>query len=149
MLILELSLTAVLKFGTVKLFNICTYKNTSKKYQHCHLLELRVGNVTHTHSCNTPITIIEHKELKRAVSARELHQFLEINTDFTDWCKRMLEYGFEKNLDFVIFLIFEENSEKGRGRPSKDYFLTIECAKEISMLQRTEKGKEARRYFIE
>lgn len=61
----------------------------------------------------------------------------------------MLDYGFEENLDYVILLKNEYKSENGRGRPSKDYFLTIETAKEISMLQRTEKGKEVRRYFIE
>lgn len=101
------------------------------------------------------ITIIEHKELKRAVSARELHEFLEIETRFNDWIERMLEYGFEENLDYIlsngngVLLKNEYNPNSLGGRPSKDYFLTIETAKEISMLQRTEKGKEARRYFIE
>ena len=59
----------------------------------------------------------------------------------------MFEYGFEENVDYIVFLIFEENPNSLGGRPSKDYFLTIETAKEISMLQRTEKGKEARKYF--
>jgi len=61
----------------------------------------------------------------------------------------MFEYGFEENVDYIVFLIFEEKPNSSGGRPSKDYFLTIETAKEISMLQRTEKGKEARKYFIE
>lgn len=95
------------------------------------------------------ITIIEHKELIRAVSARELHEFLEIETHFKDWIIRMLDYGFEENLDYIVSLKNEQNPNPLGGRPSKDYFLTIETAKEISMLQRTEKGKEARRYFIE
>jgi len=78
------------------------------------------------------------------VSARELHQFLEVKTDFKDWIIRMLDYGFEENKDFSSFL-----SESNGGRPSKEYALTIDCAKEISMIQRTEKGKQARQYFIE
>nr|WP_233788931.1 antA/AntB antirepressor family protein [Chryseobacterium scophthalmum] len=81
---------------------------------------------------------------KRAVSARELHQFLEVKTDFKDWMPRMLEYGFEEGLDFSSFL-----SESKGGRPAKDYVLTIDTAKEIAMIQRTPKGKEARQYFIE
>jgi phage anti-repressor protein len=79
----------------------------------------------------------------RAVSARELHKFLEVKTDFKDWMPRMLEYGFEEGNDFSSFL-----SESTGGRPSKEYALTIDTAKEIAMLQRTAKGKEARQYFI-
>jgi phage anti-repressor protein len=95
------------------------------------------------------ITIIEHKELKRAVSARELYEFLEIKEDFTNWFKRMVEYGFENITDYIIYAENSVNSENRRGRPSVDYLMTIEMAKEISMLQRTEKGKQARKYFIE
>ena len=61
----------------------------------------------------------------------------------------MLDYGFEENIDYLFSLKNEQNPNSLGGRPSKDYFLSIETAKEISMLQRTEKGKEARRYFIE
>jgi phage anti-repressor protein len=95
------------------------------------------------------ITIIDHKELKKAVSARELYEFLEIKEDFTHWFKRYLQYGFEENADYIVFVVFNENSSSSGGRPSKDYLMTVEMAKEISMLQRTEKGKEARKYFIE
>ncbi|AKP70232.1 phage antirepressor KilAC domain-containing protein [Riemerella anatipestifer] len=84
---------------------------------------------------------------KQAVSARELHSFLEIKDKFTDWIKRMFEYGFIENIDYQILSDFSEKI--GRGRPSVDYALTLDCAKEISMLQRSEKGKQARRYFIE
>jgi anti-repressor protein len=80
----------------------------------------------------------------QVVSARNLHQFLEVKTDFTNWCKRMFEYGFEEDKDFTPIL--EKNPI---GRPSADYALTLDTSKEISMLQRTEKGKEARKYFIE
>lgn len=58
------------------------------------------------------------------------------------------EYGFESELDYVLNKNVQNLKPLG-GRPSKDYFLSIDAAKEISMLQRTEKGKEARKYFIE
>lgn len=94
------------------------------------------------------IAIIEHPSLVRAVSARELHEFLKIETPFHIWIERMLDYGFESELDYVLNKNVQNSNSLG-GRPSKDYFLSIETAKEISMLQRTEKGKEARKYFIE
>ena len=61
----------------------------------------------------------------------------------------MVEYGFEENIDYIIYAENSVNSDNRRGRPSKDYFYTLDAAKENSMLQRSEKGKEARKYFIE
>lgn len=78
------------------------------------------------------------------VSARSLHNFLEVKSDFTDWCKRMFEYGFESGIDYSLLKIGERQAHN-----KIDYALTINAAKEISMLQRTDKGKEARLYFIE
>ena len=69
------------------------------------------------------ITIIEHPNLVRAVSARELHDFLEIETPFHIWIERMLEYGFENGLDYVLNKNVQNLKPLG-GRPSKDYFLT-------------------------
>ena len=86
---------------------------------------------------------IKEENGRNVVSARELHEFLEVVTPFRKWVDRMLEYGFEENTDFSRADIFI------RGNEAKDYALTIDCAKEISMLQRTDKGKEARQYFIE
>lgn len=80
----------------------------------------------------------------RTVSARELHEFLEVKTSFKDWIKRMIEYGFEEGKDFCSFL-----SESTGGRPSINYALTLDTAKEISMIQRSAKGRQARQYFIE
>lgn len=77
------------------------------------------------------------------VSARELHKALEVKTQFKDWFPRMCEYGFEDGKDFCSFL-----SESTGGRPSQDAQITVDMAKEIAMLQRTEKGKEVRKYFI-
>lgn len=80
------------------------------------------------------------------VLARDLHEFLEVKEKYSQWFKRMCEYGFDENIDFMSF---SENSEKPQGgRPTIDHQLTIEMAKEICMLQRNDKGKEARLYFI-
>jgi anti-repressor protein len=89
------------------------------------------------------ISIHDHNG-KSVVSARELHEFLEVKTRFRDWIERMFEYGFEENTDYVRALNFERG-----GNEAKEYALTLDCAKEISMVQRNEKGKQARKYFIE
>ena len=79
------------------------------------------------------------------VSARELHTFLEVNTKFADWIKnRINEYDFVENQDF---LTFTKNLVNG-GR-SIEYYITLDMAKELSMVERNDKGKQARRYFIE
>lgn len=85
------------------------------------------------------------------VSARELHEFLEVKTEYKDWFPRMCEYGFSENIDFNP-LIFEQVRYEGNRqvkRKLQDHQLTVDMAKEICMLQRNEKGKQARQYFIE
>lgn len=79
-----------------------------------------------------------------AVSARELHEFLEVKTAYKDWFPRMCEYGFTEGEDFCSFL-----SESTGGRPAQDAALSIDMAKEICMLQRNDKGKMARQYFLQ
>lgn len=86
---------------------------------------------------------------KRAVSARELHKFLEVQTPFTMWIDRMFEYGFAENIDFEATNFFVNHPNSIGGTTVKDYALTLDCAKEIAMLQRSERGKTARQYFIE
>lgn len=83
---------------------------------------------------------------QQVVSARELHAFLEVETRFNDWIIRMFEYGFVENVDYQVLLKNEYNPNG--GRPQIDYAITIDTAKEISMLQRSDKGKQARQYFI-
>lgn len=78
------------------------------------------------------------------VSGRELHKALEVQTAYKDWFPRMCLYGFEEGKDFSSFL-----SESTGGRPSTDHALTISMAKELCMLQRSEKGREFRQYFIQ
>ena len=77
------------------------------------------------------------------VSGRELHNALEVKTAYKDWFPRMCEYGFTEGEDFCSNL-----SESTGGRPSTDHQLTIPMAKEICMLQRNDKGKQFRQYFI-
>lgn len=88
---------------------------------------------------------IYEKEGRQAVNARELHEFLEVGKDFTTWVKdKILTYGFVENEDYIIFPEIGENP----GRPKTEYILTLDTAKEISMVQNNEKGSQARKYFI-
>lgn len=80
-----------------------------------------------------------------AVSGHELHDFLEVDTRFNDWFQRMAEYGFTEGQDFYSFL----SKTPSGGRPSTDYVMTLDMAKEVAMIQRTDRGKQARQYFIE
>jgi len=66
-----------------------------------------------------------------------------VKADFTSWCKRMFEYGFEENVDYSLTKIGERNAHN-----KTDYILTLDTAKEIAMIQRSEKGRQARQYFI-
>lgn len=93
------------------------------------------------------IPISEHNG-KKAVSARFLHEFLESKREFATWIKdRIKKYGFVENQDYVVFDEFVKNPNG--GRPLTEYVLTLDCAKEISMVEGNAKGKQARQYFIE
>jgi len=84
----------------------------------------------------------------QTVNARDLHAFLEVGKDFSNWIKaRIDKYGFLENQDFVVFAKTSENPQG--GRPSIDYHLTLDMAKELSMVEKNAKGKQARQYFIE
>lgn len=83
---------------------------------------------------------------KPTVSGRELHKALEVKDHYTDWFKRMTEYGFTEGEDFIGFS--EKSDKPTGGRPSTDHQLTIPMAKEICMLQCNDKGKQFRQYFI-
>ena len=78
------------------------------------------------------------------VSARELHEGLGIESNFTTWFKRMSEYGFETEKDF-----FPKMEESTGGRPAVDYQISVDMAKQICMLQRTDKGRQYRQYFLD
>lgn len=84
---------------------------------------------------------------KKAVSARELYQFLSIDdgSHFAEWGRRNIEEIFIENVDYQSLRYVGENG----GRPGIDYALSIDCAKHVSMMSRCERGKQARQYFIE
>lgn len=94
---------------------------------------------------------ITYENDRPAVSARELHEFLEVKTAYKDWFPRMCEYGFTTGTDFNLLKIERVHMEGNRmvSRPVEDAALTIDMAKEICMLQRNEKGKQARQYFLQ
>ena len=79
------------------------------------------------------------------VSGRELHDFLEVTERYSSWFLRMTKYGFEKSVDYVGCKVFNTLAKQ----ELQDHALTLDMAKEISMIQRTDKGKQARQYFIE
>jgi anti-repressor protein len=78
------------------------------------------------------------------ISGRELHEFLEVTTPYTMWFERMSEYGFMEGQDFITKML-----ESTGGRPKQDHHLKLDMAKEIAMIQRTDKGKQARQYFLQ
>ncbi|MDT7014668.1 antA/AntB antirepressor family protein [Levilactobacillus namurensis] len=81
-----------------------------------------------------------------AVDGRDLHDFLGVETPYTQWFDRMIAYGFTESVDFTGL---SQKSEKPQGgRPTVDHAMTLDMAKEVSMIQRTPKGKQAREYFI-
>ena len=87
---------------------------------------------------------INNSEVK-TVNARELHQFLEVKSRFNDWINnRIRDFGFLENQDFVTV-----TKNLVSGGSQKEIYLSIDMAKELSMVERNEKGKQARQYFIE
>lgn len=94
----------------------------------------------------TDLIPIERTGDDYAVMGRDLHDFLEVGTRYNDWFPRMIEYGFEEGTDFYSEL--SKTSAFG-GRPRVDHIISLDMAKEIAMIQRTERGKQARQYFIE
>jgi len=93
---------------------------------------------------NQLISTKENQNGEIIISARELYGFLEVNTPFRKWFPRMTEYGFVEGQDYTTdFFVHPANKQE-----TKDYLLRLDMAKEISMIQRTEKGKQARQYFL-
>lgn len=84
---------------------------------------------------------------KPTISARELHKFLCVETPFAKWFGRMCEYGFSAKTDYAEVLDKIVHNSTG-GRPATDYEISIDMAKELCMIQRNERGKQARQYFI-
>mgnify|MGYP003416943020 FL=1 len=117
----------------------------------------------------TPIPVITGRLSGQSVplvDARLLHEFLDVGRDYTTWIKdRIAEYEFIEGEDFICVANHQDFSPKRgkihhatessphrakrrRGRPARDYFLTLDMAKELAMVERTPRGRQARRYFI-
>lgn len=87
---------------------------------------------------------------RQTASARELHEFLEVETQYTIWIERMVGYGFSENIDYrLVSQKRLTNNPKNPETTFTDHEITLEMAKEIAMIQRTDKGKQARLYFLE
>lgn len=91
---------------------------------------------------------IREENGKQTVSARELHEKLEVTERFSSWFDRMLKYGFEENVDFTSVKSFTVVNN-GAQKPIDEYYISIDMAKEICMIQRSDKGRMFRQYFIE
>lgn len=86
---------------------------------------------------------INYESERPTVSGRELHDALQVKTAYKDWFPRMCEYGFVEGTDFSSFL-----SESSGGRPAVNHQLSIDMAKQLCMIQRTDIGRKFRQYFI-
>ena len=91
---------------------------------------------------------VKNEDGKLLVSLRELHKKLGIKTQFTKWAIRMFEYGFEENIDYIP-VSQKRLTVQGNETTFTDYIVTIDMAKEICMIQRSDIGREFRKYFIE
>lgn len=99
---------------------------------------------------NELIKVNVNENQEPVVSARELHEFLEVKTKYKDWFPRMCEYGFIENQDFI--LVAQKRATNNPKNPTTefiDHAIKLDMAKEISMIQRNEKGKQARQYFLQ
>jgi anti-repressor protein len=82
------------------------------------------------------------------VNARDLHTFLELGRDFNTWINaRIKQYGFDMDVDYTVISQSPKRGSGNRGA-TKEYFITLDMAKELAMVERNDKGKQARRYFI-
>lgn len=92
------------------------------------------------------VTVNENHE--PVMSARELHEFLEIKTAYKDWFPRMTEYGFSEDQDYLA-IAQKRATAQGNMTEYVDHIIKLDMAKEIAMIQRSEKGKIARQYFLQ
>ena len=81
-----------------------------------------------------------------SVNARDIHNYLQVNSKFADWIKRAIsKYDFKENIDYVCFL---KNEKAGNNAISREYIVTMDMAKELAMLENNPKGRGTRKYFI-
>ena len=94
---------------------------------------------------NQLITITTNENDEQLVSGRELHKFLEVTERYSTWFERMVKYGFVENVDYTGCKFFNTLARQ----ELQDHAIKLDMAKEVSMIQRNEKGKQARQYFLE
>lgn len=92
----------------------------------------------------TELIKIETKDGIETVKARDLHGFLNVSERYSRWWDRMIGYGFDEGSDYTPYQMVHPQN----GQEVTEHFMTFDMAKELSMLARSEKGKEARQYFI-
>lgn len=97
---------------------------------------------------NELINVTLNDNQEPVVSGRQLHETLGVKTRYDNWFSRMTEYGFTENQDYLVTSIFGHNSNGGRQN-KVDHIIKLDMAKEIAMIQRTERGKQVRQYFIQ
>ncbi|KIN82152.1 antA/AntB antirepressor family protein [Clostridium botulinum] len=93
------------------------------------------------------ISLQENKNGEVIISGRELHEFLEVKTRYNDWFERMISYGFVENTDFIA-ITQKRVTAQGNETTYTDHAIKLDMAKELAMIQRNEKGRQARKYFI-
>ncbi|APD22350.1 TPA: phage antirepressor KilAC domain-containing protein [Streptococcus pneumoniae] len=97
---------------------------------------------------NEVIKVTVNDNHEPIVSGRQLHEALGVNSNYTTWFDRMTDYGFTENEDYVLLSNF--GNQTGRGGHNKvDHIIKLDMAKEIAMIQRTDRGKQVRQYFIQ
>lgn len=94
---------------------------------------------------NELIKVTTNENDEQLVSGRELHDFLEVTERYSSWFERMLKYGFSEGVDYTGCKVFNALARQ----TLQDHALKLDMAKEVSMIQRSEKGKQSRRYFIQ
>lgn len=96
---------------------------------------------------NEVITVTLNDKHEPVVSGRQLHEALEVKTEYKKWFSRMTEYGFNENEDFLK--VTQKCLTSSTGQNTTDHIIKLDMAKEIAMIQRTERGKQVRQYFIQ
>lgn len=94
------------------------------------------------------ITLQQDENYEVIISGRELHEFLKIKTPYKKWFERMKEYGFVENVDFIT-VGQKSPIANGGYQEITEHAIKLDMAKEIAMIQRSEKGKQARQYFLQ
>lgn len=98
---------------------------------------------------NELFNLKENQDGTVAVSGRELHKGLEIQTPYKQWIDRMIDYGFEVNTDYIIMSEKVHTQKSVRAYEQENHIMTLDMGKEIAMIQRSDAGKNIRKYFIE